>query len=103
MVTGQFAIPTQMTSKKPRCRMKENEVTAKSRQSIPEIIPTPNVHQFVPENAYELCSLQSRKELVGHHDYGVPPPGSGGGQKALNQPQFTPRSLNGSADGVEER
>jgi hypothetical protein len=54
MVAGQFAVPTQMTSKKPRCWMKENEITAQSRESIPEIIPTPDVHQFVPENAHEL-------------------------------------------------
>ena len=103
MVADQFAIPTQMTSEKPGCRMKENEITAKSRQSIPEIIPTPNVHQFVPKNAQELWSLQARKELVRHHNYGVPPTGSGRGQKALDQPQFTPRSLHTHADRVEER
>jgi hypothetical protein len=41
--------------------MEEKKITAKGRQSVPEIIPPPNMHKFVPKNAHELWSLKSRK------------------------------------------
>jgi hypothetical protein len=65
--------------------MKKNKITAKSRQSVPEIIPPPNMYQFVPKNAHELWSLQSRKELVRQQDFGMPPPGSGRRAEARDQ------------------
>jgi hypothetical protein len=66
--------------------MEENKITAKSRQSVAEIIPPPNMHQFVPKNADELWSLQSRKELVGQQDFGVSPPSSGRRAEARDEP-----------------
>jgi hypothetical protein len=66
--------------------MEENKITAESCQSVPEIIPPPDVHQFVPKYAYELWSLKSRKEIVGQQDFGVSPPGSGRRAKVRDEP-----------------
>jgi hypothetical protein len=82
--------------------MKKDEITPKSRQSVPEVISPPNVHQFVAKNAYELWRFQSRKDLFGDQDPGPPPSGSGGGEKAIDQPQLTPGSPNRDADRIEQ-
>jgi hypothetical protein len=66
--------------------MEENKITAKSCQSVPEIIPPPNVHQFVPKNAHELWGFKSRKELLWQQDFRVYPSGSGRRAEARYQP-----------------
>jgi len=66
--------------------MEEQKITANSRESVPEIIAPPNMHQFMLENANELWRLKARKVLVGQQDFGVSPPGSGRRAEARDQP-----------------
>lgn len=97
-VGNQFAIPPQLMPEEPHGRMEKNQITAKCRQSVPDIIPPPNVDQFMPKNARELRNLQSGSEPVRQQNFGVEPAGSCRRAEARDQSQFTPRRLNFGTD-----
>jgi hypothetical protein len=75
-VAGQFPFLTHTPVGKPNRRVEENESASESCQTIPQIVPAPNVDELVSQNVSKLATVQERNQLSGQENMRPPPASS---------------------------
>jgi hypothetical protein len=62
-VAGQFAFPTEASVGKPNRGVKEHDSASDCRQTVPQVVTTPDVGEFVSQNVSQLAGIQERDQL----------------------------------------